>query len=189
LSRERSASIGLGLGNCFKGRQFTAEVILWAVRWYLMFPVSYRDLELMLLDRGVEVDHTTIFRWIQAYAAELEKRIRPHLRTSNGSWRVDETYIRVKGRWTYLYRAVDSRGRTIDFLLSARRDTAAAKRFFRRAMAQRHIVNPRTLTVDKNPAYPRAVADMQSDSQLSRRTKTTGASSALSGVRGHLGWV
>ena len=107
----------MGLGNCFKGRQFTAEVILWAVRWYLMFPVSYRDLELMLLDRGVEVDHTTIFRWIQAYATKLEKRIRPHLRMSNGSWRVDETYIRVKGRWTYLYRAVDSRGQTIDFLL------------------------------------------------------------------------
>jgi transposase, IS6 family len=89
----------------FKGRQFTAEVILWAVRWYLMFPISYRDLELMLLDRGVEVDHTTIFRWIQAYAAELEKRIRPHLRMSNGSWRVDETYVKVKGRFvsrTYL---------------------------------------------------------------------------------------
>ena len=160
----------MGLGNCFKGRQFTAEAILWAVRWYLMFPVSYRDLELMLLDRGVEVDHTTIFRWIQAYATELEKRIRPHLRMSNGSWRVDETYIRVKGRWTYLYRAVDSRGQTIDFLLAARRDTAAAKRFFRKAMAQPHVANPRTLTVDKNPAYPRAVADMKSDGQLSRRT-------------------
>jgi DDE domain len=92
-----------------------------------MFPVSYRDLELMLLDRGVEVDHTTIFRWIQAYATEFEKRIRPHLRTSNGSWRVDETYVRVKGRWTYLYRAVDSRGRTIDFLLAARRDGCAAR--------------------------------------------------------------
>src|SRR6202020_2312202 len=163
--------IGMGLGNCFKGRQFTAEVILWAVRWYLMFPVSYRDLELMLLDRGVEVDHTTIFRWIQAYATELEERIRPHLRMRNGSWRVDETYIRVKGRWTYLYRAVDSRGQTIDFLLSARRDTAAAKRFFRKAIAQRHIVNPRTLTVDKNPAYPRAVADMKSGGQLWRRPR------------------
>jgi transposase, IS6 family len=93
-----------------------------------MFPISYRDLELMLLDRGVEVDHTTIFRWIQAYAAELEKRIRPHLRTSNGSWRVDETYVRVKGRWTYLYRAVDSCGPTIDSLLSAKRDAGAAKR-------------------------------------------------------------
>jgi transposase-like protein len=160
----------MGLGNCFKGRQFTAEVILWAVRWYLTFPVSYRDLELMLLDRGVEVDHTTIFRWIQAYAAELEKRIRTHLRMSNGSWRVDETYVRVRGRWTYLYRAVDSRGQTIDFLLAARRDTAAAKRFFRKAMAQPHVANPRTLTVDKNPAYPRAVADMKSDGQLWRRT-------------------
>ena len=124
----------------------------------------------LLLDRGVEVDHTTIFRWIQAYAAELEKRTRPHLRMSNGSWRVDETYVRVKGRWTYLYRAVDSRGQTIDFLLAARRDTAAAKRFFRKAIAQPHVANPRTLTVDKNPAYPRAVADMKSDGQLSRRT-------------------
>src|ERR1700723_4471728 len=104
----------MGLGNCFKGRQFTAEVILWAARWYLI-PVSYRDLELMLLDRGVEVDHTTIFRWIQAYATELEERIRPHLRMSNGSWRVDETYIRGKGRWTYLYRAVDRR--SISFCL------------------------------------------------------------------------
>jgi hypothetical protein len=90
-----------------------------------MFPISYRDLELMLLDRGVAVDHTTIFRWIQAYAAELEKRIRPHLHMSNGSWRVDETYVKVKGRWTYLYRAGDSRGQTIDFLLSARRDAEA----------------------------------------------------------------
>jgi IS6 family transposase len=157
-------------GSCFKGRQFTAEVILWAVRWYLMFPVSYRDLELMLIDRGVEVDHTTIFRWIQAYAEELEKRVRPHLRISNGSWRVDETYVRVKGHWTYLYRAVDSRGQTIDFLLSARRDAVAAKRFFRRALVQPHVVNPRTLTVDKNPAYPRAVVDMKRDGELWRRT-------------------
>jgi IS6 family transposase len=85
----------MGLNRGFKGRQFTAAVILWAVRWYLMFPISYRDLELMLLDRGVAVDHSTIFRWIQAYAAELEKRIRPHLQLSNGSWRVDETYVRV----------------------------------------------------------------------------------------------
>jgi IS6 family transposase len=99
----------------FKGRQFTAEVILWAIRWYLMFPISYRDLELMLLDRGVEVDHTTIFRWIQAYAVELEKRFQPHLRMSNGFWRVDETYVRVKGRWMYLYRAVDSHARRSTF--------------------------------------------------------------------------
>src|SRR6201995_3118936 len=106
----------------------------------------------MLLDRGVSVSHTTIFHWIQAYAGELEKRIRPHLRMSNGSWRVEETYVKVKGRWMYLYRAVDSRGQTIDFLLSAKRDAEAAKRFFRKALAQPHTVNPRTITVAKNPA-------------------------------------
>ena len=158
-------------GGSFKGRQFTAEVILWAVRWYLMFPISYRDLELMLADRGVEVDHTTIFRSIQAYAPELEKRIRPHLRPSNGSWRVDETYVKVKGRWTYLYRAVDSHGQTIDFLLSARRDAAAAKRFFRKALGQPHTVNPRTITVDKNPAYPCAIEQMKADGELWRRSR------------------
>jgi IS6 family transposase len=155
----------------FKGRQFTAEVILWAVRWYLQFPISYRDLELMLRDRGVPVDHTTIYRWIQAYAVELEKRLRAHLRPTNGSWRVDETYIKVKGRWVYLYRAVDSRGQTIDFRLSARRDAQAAKRFFRKALARPNTVNPRTLTVDKNAAYPKAVADMKKHRQLWRFAK------------------
>jgi transposase-like protein len=85
--------------NPFKGRQFTAEIILWAVRWHLQFPISYRDLERMFADRGVRVNYTTLFRWIQAYAPELDKRVRPHLRMTNGSWRVDETYIRVKGQW------------------------------------------------------------------------------------------
>src|SRR3712207_3241176 len=151
-----------------KGRQFTAEVILRAVRWYLLFPISYRDLELMLADRGVTVDHTTMFRWIQAYAPEIDKRIRPHLRSSNGSWRVDETYVKVKGRWVYLYRAVDSHGQTIDFLLSAKRDAEAAKRFFRKALRQPHTVNPRTITVDKNLAYPCAVAEMKEEGELWR---------------------
>src|SRR4051794_7092066 len=142
-----------------------------------MFPISYRDLALMLQERGVAVDHTTIFRWIQAYAAELEKRIRPHLCRSNGSWRTDETYVKVKGRWMYLcrwmylYRAVDSRGQTIDFLLSAKRDAEAAKRFFRKALAQPHTVNPRTITVDKNAAYPKAASEMKRDGELWRRSR------------------
>jgi transposase-like protein len=136
-----------------------------------MFPISYRDLELMLLDRGVAVDHTTIFRWIPAHAVQLEKRIRPHLRMSNGSWRVDETYIKVKGRWTYLYRAVNKSGQTIDFLLSSQRDAAAAKRFFRKALAQPHTVHPRTITLDKNPSYPKAVAEMKNDADLWRRSR------------------
>jgi IS6 family transposase len=98
------------------------------------FPISSRELELMLQDRNVSVDRTTIFRWILAYAPELEMRLRPHLRLSNGSWRADETDVKVKGRWTHLYRAVDSRGQTIDFLLSAKRGAEAAKRFFRKSL-------------------------------------------------------
>jgi IS6 family transposase len=155
-------------GALFRGRHFASEVILWALRWYLAFPISYRDLALMLSDRGVTVDHTTLFRWIQAYAATLEQRIRRHLRPCTGSWRVDETYIKVKGAWTYLYRAVDSLGQTIDLLLAVRRDAAAAKRFFRKALAQPHTVNPRTITVDKNPAYPRAATQMKRTCELWR---------------------
>jgi transposase-like protein len=93
------------------------------------------------------------------------------LRLSNGSWRVDETDVRVKGRWAYLYRAVDGRGQTIDFLLSAKRDAAAAKQFFRKALAQPNTVNPRTITVDKNSAYPKAVTEMKEDVELWRRSR------------------
>jgi transposase-like protein len=157
--------------NPFKGRQFTAEIILWAARWYLQFPISYRDLERMFSDRGIQVDHTTLFRWIQAYAPELEKRIGPHSRMTNGSWRVDETYIRVKGEWVYLYRAVDARGQTIDFLLSPKLDAAAARRFFRKALKQPHTVNPRTITVDKNAAYPIATKAMKRERTLWRFAK------------------
>jgi transposase, IS6 family len=160
-----------GQKNPFKGRQFTAEIILWAVRWYLRFPISYRDLEHMFSDRGIQVDHTTLFRWIQAYAPELDKRIRPHLRMTNGSWRVDETYIRVKGEWVYLYRAVDAAGQTIDFLLSPKRDAAAARRLFRKALKQSHTVNPRTIAVDKNAAYRIAMKTMKRDAELWRFSK------------------
>jgi len=125
----------------------------------------------MLADRGVSVDHTTLSRWILAYASELDKRLRPHLRMTTGSWRVDETYVKVKGRWMYLYRAVDARGQTIDFLLSAKRDAAAARRFFRKAFKQVHTVNPRTLTVDKNAAYPSATKTMKKDGELRRFAK------------------
>ncbi|KFG69423.1 IS6 family transposase [Microvirga sp. BSC39] len=155
----------------FKGRQFTAEIILWAGRCHLQFPISYRDLECMFADRGVKVDQTTLFRWIQAYAPELDKRVRPHLRMTNGSWRVDETYIRVKGKWVYLYRAVDAAGQTIDFLLSPKRDATAARRFFRKAMKQSHTVSRRRITVDKNAAYPIATKTMERGRELWRFAK------------------
>jgi IS6 family transposase len=105
----------------FKGRHFEAEMIVLCVRWYLRFGLSFRDLEEMMAERNLNVDHVTIWRWVQRYAPELNRRCRSELRSTNRSWRVDETYIRVAGKWTYLYRAVDSAGDTIDFLLSPKR--------------------------------------------------------------------
>ena len=102
----------------FKWRHFKKNIIILKVRWYLRYRFSYRDLEEIGLDRGLKIDHTTIYRWVQAYAPEIEKRVRPHLNIVNDSWRVDETYIKVKKLWAYLYRAVDSQGNTIDYLLS-----------------------------------------------------------------------
>ena len=109
-------------------------MITCAVGWYLRFSLYYRNVEELLTERGLPADHTTIWLWVQRYAAELSKRCRRELKPTNGSWRVDETYIRVKGKRTYLYRAVDSPGATIGFLLAARRDAAAAKRFFQNAL-------------------------------------------------------
>jgi transposase-like protein len=111
----------------FKWRQFEPRVILMAVGWYLRFSLSYRDVEELMRERGLSVDHVTVWRWVERYGHEIDRHLRPHLKPTNKSWRVDETYIRVKGKWTYLYRAVDSTGASIDFLLSARRDAAAAK--------------------------------------------------------------
>jgi transposase, IS6 family len=145
----------------FKWRHFEAEIILLCVHWYLRYALSYRDLEEIMLERGLHVDHTTIFRWVQRYAPELEKRCRPHLKGTTDSWRVDETYIKVKGVWTYLYRAVDSQGNTLEFLLSPTRDAEAAKRFFSQTFAASHTVEPRVITVDKNAAYPKAFKELQ----------------------------
>ena len=150
----------------FKWRHFEGEIILLCIRWYLRYALSYRDLEEIMSERGVQVDHTTIFRWVQRYAPELDKRCRPHLKSTNDSYRVDETYIKVKGQWKYLYRAVDSAGNTLDFLLCAKRDAQAAKRFFRKALKASHTVSPRVLNVDKNAAYPGAFEDLQQEELL-----------------------
>lgn len=118
----------------FQGRHFDRTIIILCVRWYITYKLSYRDLVEMMAERGVDLSHTTILRWVQHYVPEFEKRWRRYARPVGTSWRVDETYIRVRGRWTYLYRAVDKRGLTVDFLLSEHRDIAAAKRFFIRAI-------------------------------------------------------
>ena len=98
----------------FKWRHFAPEVILCAVRWYLRYSLSYREVQELLEERDLRVDHTTVWRWVQRYAPELDQRTRPHLKPTNKSWRVDETYVRIRGHWFYLYRALDSSGATID---------------------------------------------------------------------------
>jgi transposase, IS6 family len=152
--------------SLFKWRHFQADIILCAVRWYLRYALSYRDVEELLRERGVWVDHTTVFRWVQRYAPELDKRCRPLLKATNDSYRVDETYIKVKKRWYYLYRAVDSEGNTIEFMLSATRDAEAAERFFRQALRANHTGPPRVITVDKNAAYPAAFEVLQQERTL-----------------------
>lgn len=154
------------MSNPFKWHHYEGEIILLCVRWYLRYALSYRDLEEMMSERGLSVVHTTIYRWVQRFAPELEKRMRPNLKQSNDSWRVDETYIKVRGKCMYLYRAVDSQGKTLDFLLNATRSKRAAKRFFHRVLGRSHVTHPRVINVDQNAAYPGAVADLKTDSLL-----------------------
>jgi transposase-like protein len=151
----------------FKWRQTAPELILCAVRWYLRYSLSLRDAEELFAERGVEADHTTIWRWVQRYGPELEQRLRGHLKPTNKSWRVDETYIRVQGRWCYLYRAIDSSGATIDFLLSALRDAAAAKCLFRKALSDPAHPQPRVINTDKARLY-------EADGQVEVRLRNGG---------------
>ena len=136
------------------------------IRWYLRFSLSYRDLEEIMAERNLSVDHTSVWRWLQRYAPELNRRVRGELKPTAGSWRVDETYVCVAGRWTYLYRAVDSTGATIDFYLSEQRDAVAAKQFFRKALAAIHHARPRVINVDGNPSYPKVVEELQHEHKL-----------------------
>lgn len=155
--------------DLFKGRHFDRDVIVLCVRWYLSFKLSSRDLVQMMSERGIALAHTTILRWVQRYVPDFEKRWSQYARSVGGSWRCDETYIKVKGRWTYLYRAVDKQGRTVDFLLSERRDVAAAKRFFRNAIKNNGI--PRVVTLDAYAASHRAIAELKSAGTLPRRVR------------------
>lgn len=118
----------------FKGSHFKREVILWGVRWYVAYPISYRNLEEMMEERGVEVDHSTLNRWVVKYTLQVVQAFVRRKRSVGASWRMDETYVKVKGKWKYLYRAVDKEGQTIDFLLTAHRDKKAALRFLTKAI-------------------------------------------------------
>jgi transposase-like protein len=136
------------------------------VRWYCKYGISYRDLAEMMQERGVSVDPSTIFRWVQSYAPEIEKRVRRYQGHRSGSWRVDETYVRVGGKWKYLFRAVDKHGQLIDFMLSDRQNTRAAYRFLRKALKTMSDYPPESITTNKLASYPKAIWRLQDEGPL-----------------------
>jgi transposase, IS6 family len=157
--------------NPFKWRHYPGDIIMWCVRWYLRYPISVAQMGEMTRERGLAISPSCVWRWVQTYGPELDQRCRRHLKPTNRSWRVDETYIKVKGQERFLYRAVDSSGQTIDFLLTAKRDTAAAKRFFQRGMANPGNALPRVINVDKNRAYPAAIDELKKEGTIRRHCK------------------
>ena len=157
----------LGFDELFEGRRFAREIIVLSVRWYLRFKLSFRDLVEMMAERGLS---TTVMRWVHHYAPEFVRRWNRFAWPAGSSWRVDETYVKIRGRWVHLYRAVDREGSTVDFRLSARRDVAAAKAFFRRAIKGQGS-SPRTVTLDGYAASHRAVREMKADGELPADTK------------------
>jgi transposase, IS6 family len=150
----------------FKWRHVEGEVIRLCVCWYLRYALSDRDVEELARERGLSVDHTTVCRWVHRYAHELDRRCRPQLNATTDSFRVEETYIKIKKQWCDLYRAVDSRGAALDFMLSATRDADAAERFFRTVLKAPHPLTPRVITVDKHAASSRAFDTFQHDGTL-----------------------
>ncbi|WP_336847641.1 IS6 family transposase [Serratia nevei] len=147
--------------KAFKRLHYPVDIIAQCVRWYLAYSLSLRDLEEMMTERGIIVDHSTLHRWVIRLVPLLDNAFRRHKRPVRRRWRMDETYIKISGRWKYLYRAVDTDGQTIDFLLTAKRDAAAALRFFRKAM--RHHGEPEVVTIDKSGANTAALAMLNAD--------------------------
>ncbi len=155
----------------FRKRQFSAEMIVTCVRWYLCFSLSLRDVEELMMERGLSVDHTTIWRWTQRYAPEVQRYLRGQLKPKGSTWHMDETFVRVAGRWLYLFRAVDSGGRTVDFYLSETRDREAAKCFLKQALANPDNRAPHVFARDKLRSYPAAIRELQSEGELPRKCR------------------
>ncbi len=145
----------------FHGGHFPKHIVLQAVFWYLRYSLSYRDIEELMRERGIEIDHAAVQRWVVKYTPIMEVEFRKRKKTVGTSWRMDETYIKVKGIWHYLYRAVDKEGNTIDFLLTKKRDKKAAKRFLIKAI--NHNGFPEKITIDGSAANKAAIEEFNSD--------------------------
>jgi IS6 family transposase len=144
----------------FKHHRFRREIILCAVCWYLRYPLSYQDVVDLLAERSISVDRSRVFRWVQKFGLELTKRTEKHLRRASVDWHVDETYIRVGGKWRYLWRAVDANGQMVDFRLTARRDAKAAKAFLNKAIERVWLHRPVTIVTDKTHSYRRVIREI-----------------------------
>ena len=153
----------------FKGRHFDRSVILLCIRWYLAYNLSLRNLEEMMAERGISVDHATIHRWVIRYSPELLKRFNSRKRVVTSSWHIDETYIKVRGRWMYLYRAIDSNGDTVEFLFSEKRNLTAAKRFLRKAL-KRHG-RPERIVIDGSQTNREAILSCDTTDRLQDRSR------------------
>jgi len=155
----------------FRKRQFESIAIVTCVRWYCRFSLSLRDLEELMAERGLSVDHTTIWRWVQRYAPEVHQRLRGNLRPKSSTWHIDETFIRIAGRWLYLFRAVDGHGQTVDFDLSETRDREAAKLFLKKALANPDNHPPSVVARDGLRSYPAAIRELQGEGLIHQRCR------------------
>ena len=155
----------------FKWKQYLPEIILLCVRWYCSYSLSYRDLVAMMEERGFYMSHTTIMRWVHQFAPKIYKKVGKHLRKTNRYWKVDETMIRLKGKWVYLYRAVDSDGKSLEFMISENRKKSAAKKFFRKTLGAPQTSWPIEVTVDKHASYPPAFSTMKKSCKFSRKSR------------------
>jgi IS6 family transposase len=167
--------------SAFAGFCFPPEVIVLSVRWYLRFALSYRDVEELLAERGVEVDHVTVYRWVLRFTPLLAEAARPCRHAVGDRWQVDETYVKVAGQWRYVYRAIDQFGQVIDVFVSPLRDTAAARRFFERAIGTTRVT-PIEVTTDQAAAYPAVLDDLLPATCIGSTSTPTTASNATTGA-------
>ena len=152
----------------FWKRKFEPEVIVTCVRWYLRFCLSLRDLEELMGERGLAVDHTSIWRWVQTYGPEVNRRLQGSVKPKSSTWHMDETFVRIAGKWMYLFRAVDAHGQTVDFYLSETRDREAAKLFLKRALANGDNRSPQDFARDRLRSYPAAIWELQAEGHVAR---------------------